>query len=113
MSMYAPGLFAGQVALVTGGGTGIGRATALELARLGAKVAICSRKPEHLEGTGKELAAITGDDGALWKTCDIREPEQVADVVQSAMQKFGRIDLLVNNAGGQFPSPAEQLSPRG
>jgi citronellol/citronellal dehydrogenase len=111
--MYAPGLFAGQVALVTGGGTGIGRQTCLALAKLGAKIAICSRKPEHLEHTAKELAAITGDDGVHWQTCDIREPVQIGHVVQATLEKFKRIDLLVNNAGGQFPSPAEAISPKG
>ena len=112
--IFAPGIFDGQVALITGGGTGIGRVTALGLARLGARVAICGRRAEPLEATARELAqAAGGDDKVLWKTCDIREPEQIAAVVGATLEKLGRIDLLVNNAGGQFPSPAESITPRG
>ena len=112
--IFAPGIFDGQVALITGGGTGIGRVTAQGLARLGARVAICGRRAEPLEATARELAqAAGGDDKVLWKTCDIREPEQIAAVVGATLEKLGRIDLLVNNAGGQFPSPAESITPRG
>jgi citronellol/citronellal dehydrogenase len=111
--IFAPGLFEGQTAVVTGGGTGIGRATALTLARLGARVVIASRKLEHLEPTARELAAIAGDERVLFRTCDIREPDQVAALVGAALDRYGQIDHLVNNAGGQFPSPAEAISPRG
>jgi citronellol/citronellal dehydrogenase len=117
--IFAPGLFAlgdargGQVAIVTGGGTGIGRATALQLARLGARVVIASRRLEHLESTAAELAAIAGAERVHHQTCDIREPEQVAALVGAALERFGRVDLLVNNAGGQFPSPAEAISAKG
>jgi citronellol/citronellal dehydrogenase len=111
--IFAPGLFEGQTALVTGGGTGIGRATALLLARLGARVVIASRRLEHLEPTARELAAVSGEERVLHRTCDIREPAEVAALVGAALDRFGRIDHLVNNAGGQFPSPAEQISPRG
>jgi citronellol/citronellal dehydrogenase len=110
--IFAPGLFADQVALVTGGGTGIGRATALALAQLGARVVIASRKAEHLEPTARELEAIAPG-RVHHQTCDIREPEAVAALVDAAMAKFGRIDCLVNNAGGQFPSPAESITPKG
>jgi citronellol/citronellal dehydrogenase len=99
---------AGKVALVTGGGTGIGRATALELARTGAKVAICGRRPEPLESVQAEL----GDD-CLAVPTDVREPEQVAALVEQALERFGRIDVLVNNAGGQFLAPAEEISLKG
>src|SRR5215471_12482121 len=110
---FAPGLFAGKVALVTGGGTGIGRATALLLARLGAKVAIASRRLENLEGTARELAAIAGAERVHHQTCDIREPAMVAALVEATLERLGRIDCLVNNAGGQFPSPAELITPKG
>lgn len=110
-SIYAPGLFEGQVALVTGGGTGIGLATARELGSLGAKLVIASRKPEHIQAGREELEGQGFDVLAL--NCDIREPEQVQALVDRALERFGRIDVLVNNAGGQFPSPAEAMSPRG
>jgi len=99
---------AGKVALVTGGSTGIGRATALELARTGAKVAICGRRPEPLESVQAEL----GDD-CLAVPTDVREPEQVAALVEQTLERFGRIDVLVNNAGGQFLAPAEEISLKG
>jgi citronellol/citronellal dehydrogenase len=107
---FAPDLMKGQSVIVTGGGTGIGRATAVELLQLGARVAIGSRKPEHLEPTVKELSAL-GEIIAL--PCDIREPDSVAAFVGGVLDKLGRIDVLVNNAGGQFPTTAEQLTPRG
>jgi len=113
-SIYAPGLFAGKVALITGGGSGIGLATAREMAFLGARVAICGRKADKVEA-GRALLredGVAGDD-VLGGTCDIREPDQVAAFVGAALEKFGRIDVLINNAGGQFPSAAEHLSPRG
>src|SRR5262245_19304601 len=111
--IFAPSLFEGRTALITGGGTGIGRATALTLARLGAKVAIASRKLENLEGTAAELAAVAGAAKVHHQTCDIREPDQVATRVGAVVETLGRIDLLVNNAGGQFPSPAELISAKG
>ena len=99
---------AGKVALVTGGGTGIGRATAVELARTGAKVVVCGRRPEPLE----DVRAQLGDD-CLAVPTDLREPEQVAALVDQALERFGRIDILVNNAGGQFLAPAEEISLKG
>src|SRR4051812_26882413 len=107
---FAPDLMKGQSVIVTGGGTGIGRATTIELLQLGARVAIGSRKPEHLEPTVRELSSL-GEVIAL--PCDIREPESVGAFVGGVLERFGRIDVLVNNAGGQFPSTAEQLTPRG
>lgn len=102
----------GLVALVTGGGTGIGAATAKEFARTGAKVAICGRRPEPvaavrevLEGTGAEILAVPD--------LDVREPEQVLALVDAVLDRFGRIDVLVNNAGGQFVAPAEHISLKG
>jgi citronellol/citronellal dehydrogenase len=111
--IFAPGIFSGQTALVTGGGTGIGRATANMLAGLGARVVIASRKIENLEPTAKDLAERYGADNVMHMACDIREPEQVAALVKAALERFGRIDHLVNNAGGQFPSPAEFITAKG
>ena len=107
-SPLAPDANTGKVALVTGGGTGIGRAAAHELARTGAKVAICGRRPEPLEAVQAEL----GDD-CLAVPTDVREPEEVASLVDQTLQRFGRIDVLVNNAGGQFLAPAEEISLKG
>jgi citronellol/citronellal dehydrogenase len=102
---------AGRVALVTGGGTGIGRATALELARSGASVAICGRRTEPLERVRAEIEA--GGGACLALTADVREPDAVERVVSAALERFGAIDVLVNNAGGQFTAPAEDLTDNG
>jgi citronellol/citronellal dehydrogenase len=107
-SPLAPDANAGKVALVTGGGTGIGRATAMELARTGAKIVVCGRRAEPLEAVRAEL----GED-CLAVPTDVREPEQVAALVDQALERFGRIDVLVNNAGGQFLAPAEEISLKG
>jgi len=98
----------GKVALVTGGGTGIGRATARELVRTGARVVICGRRPEPLSSVETELG-----EACLAIPTDIREPEQSAELVDRALERFGRIDILVNNAGGQFLAPAEEISLKG
>lgn len=111
--IFAPGTFDGQVALITGGGSGIGLVTAIELARLGAKIAICGRTLEKLEAARPAIAAHAGDDGVFHASCDIREPDQIEAMVDQVVAKFGRIDILVNNAGGQFPSPAQMISPNG
>jgi citronellol/citronellal dehydrogenase len=113
-SIYAPGLFAGQVVLVTGGGSGIGLATAREIAHLGGKVAICGRQAQKIEAARATLATDgVAEADVLGGTCDIREPDQVARFVGEVLERFGQVDVLVNNAGGQFPSPAEFMSPRG
>jgi citronellol/citronellal dehydrogenase len=106
-----PGCLAGRVALVTGGGTGIGRATALALAGLGAHVVIVGRRPEKLE----ETIALAGPDGPSISALplDVREFDQVDAVLDQVLEQRGRIDLLVNNAGGQFLAPAESVSPNG
>ena len=106
-------LFSGQVALVTGGGSGIGFACAAEFARLGGSVIICGRTAEKLERAASELAERSSADRVLQKTCDIREPEQIAALVDAGLERFGAIDILVNNAGGQFPAPAVMISPKG
>lgn len=99
---------AGQVAIVTGGGTGIGRATAGEFVRTGAQVAICGRRPELLRAVADELG-----DACLAVPCDVREPEQVEAMLAAVDERFGRVDVLVNNAGGQFPAPLEQTPLKG
>jgi citronellol/citronellal dehydrogenase len=107
----APGANADRVALVTGGGTGIGRATALAFARTGASVAICGRRPELLEAVRAELEAVGA--GAVAIPCDVREPDQVGAMLDAAIGRFGRIDVVVNNAGGQFSAPAEEITAKG
>ena len=102
---------AGRVAIVTGGGTGIGRATARELARTGARVAICGRRPEPLEDARSELEAAGRE--VLAMPCDVREPEQVESFLDAVDERFGTVDVLVNNAGGQFAAPLEQIGLKG
>jgi citronellol/citronellal dehydrogenase len=111
---FANGIFADQVAVVTGGGSGIGLATALELGRLGARVAICGRTVDRLEGARPALVEATGStDRVLALPCDIREAEQVETFVKAVVDAWGAVDILVNNAGGQFPAPAQQITPNG
>ena len=110
-SVFAPGLFDGQVVVVTGGGSGIGRCAAHELARLGAQVVLIGRKREKLQAVADE---ITIDGGAAsWFACDIRSEDAVVVLVQQVLASQGRIDGLVNNAGGQFMSPLESISAKG
>jgi citronellol/citronellal dehydrogenase len=111
VALFRPGLLDGRTALVTGGGTGIGRATALELASLGARVAVTGRRAELVEETAA-LAQRAGGD-VLAYPCDVREPDQVDAMLDAVMAAHGRIDVLVNNAGGQFVSPAENISLNG
>ena len=99
---------AGKAALVTGGGTGIGRAVTRELVRTGAQVVICGRREEPLAAVQAELG-----DACLAVQTDVREPEQLERLVDQALERFGRIDVLVNNAGGQFLAPAEEISLKG
>jgi NAD(P)-dependent dehydrogenase (short-subunit alcohol dehydrogenase family) len=110
-ALFAPGLFAGQVVVVTGGGTGIGRCVAEEAGKLGAQVAICGRRQEKLSEAQRALEAQGID--VLAHSCDTRKEDMVGAFVDAVMTRFGRIDVLVNNAGGQFPTMAEHLSPKG
>ncbi len=107
--VFRAGLLEGQVAIVSGGGSGFGRATALELAALGARVVVCGRRDEPL----RETAALA--EGGLVEAhpCDIREEDQVAGLVDGVLERHGGIDLLVNNAGGQYLTPAEDITPKG
>ncbi|WP_290585863.1 2,4-dienoyl-CoA reductase [Alicyclobacillus sp.] len=106
--MLPDGTFAGQTAIVTGGGTGLGRAIALELAALGANVVVASRKLENLEAVVKEIEAQGGQ--ALAVPMDVRDPDQVARTLQATLDRFGAVHHLVNNAAGNFICPAEKLS---
>jgi len=110
-SQFRPGAFEGKVIIVTGGGSGIGRCTAHELASLGAQVVITGRKVEKLD---RVVAEISEDGGkAKGLVCDIRVEEQVRNTIAEVLREFGKIDGLVNNAGGQFPSPLEMISANG
>ncbi len=111
-TIFRPGLFEGHVAIVTGGGSGIGFAIARTLGELGAKVSISGRKLDKLDAAKKELTA-RGIAGVHVSTCDIREVEQIASYVASVRSELGEPTILINNAGGQFPTAAETLSPRG
>jgi citronellol/citronellal dehydrogenase len=108
--VFASDLFKEQVVLVTGGGTGIGRAIAEQFALSGAAgIVLCGRRREPLD----EAAAAIGVDRVLVQTCDIRVYEQCEAVVEAARTRFGRLDVCVNNAGGQFPALAEAISSKG
>ncbi len=109
--VFAPGLLSGRVALVTGGGTGLGRATALELARCGATVAITGRRAEVLERAAAEIGELAGE--ADWLAGDVRERADAQRLVGTVLERHGHLDLLVNNAGGQFFSPAELIAAKG
>lgn len=110
-SIFRSGLFDGQTIVVSGGGTGIGKATARELAALGATVVLCSRDLEHLEATRDTILATGGQATAF--ACNIRDPDSVEAFWTAASARHERLDGLVNNAGGQFLSPAESISLKG
>ena len=111
MTIFRAGLFSNRVAVVTGGGSGIGLAIARTLGELGAKVAIGSRKSERLAAAKEELAGHGVD--VLTVPVDIREVEQVGKFADAILGELGPVDVLVNNAGGQFPTAAETLTPKG
>ena len=108
-SALPPGTYDDTAVFVTGAGTGLGKAIALEFARLGAAIVIASRKPEHLEAGHEAVAAL----GAPVTTvgCDIRDPEQIAAAFDAAESAYGLPQVLINNAAANFPVPAEDMSP--
>ena len=110
--LFRDDILEGQVCLVTGGGTGIGAAAARELARLGARVIIGSRKKENYEPAAAGLSKETGKE-VVGVALDIRDREGLRATVKQIVQEYGRIDVLVNNGGGQFFSPAEAISDKG
>jgi citronellol/citronellal dehydrogenase len=109
--IFAPGLLDGQVCIVSGAGTGLGKATALELARLGAVVIGCGRRAEPLGSMVAEVDELGGVAEA--EPMDIRDEQSVERLFDAALERHGRVDVLVNNAGGQFLSPAEAITPKG
>jgi citronellol/citronellal dehydrogenase len=136
-SIFAPGMLSGHVALVTGGGTGLGKATAIELARCGATVVIAGRRANVLEAAVAEIDAVLGADpsgagpkgaghakanagagaevaeGADWVAGDVREPDHARRLIETAIERHGRLDALINNAGGQYFTPAESIVAKG
>lgn len=111
-TVYRPDLFAGQTFLISGGGSGMGRATAFLAARLGAEVMICGRNGEKLKAAAEDIKRLLGREIA-WKAMTIRDPEQVNAMMDEAFTRFGRVDTLVNSAGGQFPQNALDFSVKG
>src|SRR4051794_5411453 len=104
--VFAPGMLEGRVVLVTGGGTGLGRAAATELAACGASVVITGRREEVLAETAASI-------GASYVAGDVRSADDAERIVDFALDRFGRLDALVNNAGGQYFVPAEAIEPKG
>jgi citronellol/citronellal dehydrogenase len=109
---FSPDLLSGKRALVTGGGTGIGRSIAVELARAGADLVLAARRREPLERTAGEINSETGRLMATMQV-DIRDLETVEALASEVEGRWGQVDILVNNAGGQFPQPAEDFTPNG
>ena len=107
--MFQPDLLRDQVILITGGGTGLGRSMALRFAELGAKIFLAARREEPLRQTAEEIKARGAE--AAWATGDVRDFAAVEKTIQAAHDAFGRVDVLVNNAAGNFVSPTERLSP--
>ena len=107
-SIFAPGVLEGRTAVITGGGTGLGKAAARELLACGARVLICGRRSEVLEAACAELG-----EGCAWLAGDVREPAECERIVDATLERFGRLDTLVNNAGGQYFVPAEAIALRG
>ncbi|KAF8790918.1 peroxisomal trans-2-enoyl-CoA reductase-like [Argiope bruennichi] len=114
-SIFRPGLFKDKVAIVTGGGTGIGKAISIELLYLGCKVIIASRKKEILSKAVDKMCVLLKDRApdVCSIVCDIRKENEVQNLVAETLKRYGKIDFLVNNGGGQFLSPAADITSRG
>ena len=111
LDTFSPTALRERVAIVTGGGTGIGQGIALEMSRVGANIVVAARNLERLERTAEEIQARGRR--ALAIQCDVRDTDQIQGVVDKTLQEFGKIDILVNNAAGRFDIPSENLSKNG
>jgi len=111
MSAFRDDILRGKVALVTGGATGLGKEIARAFGQHGARLCIASRKQENLEAACHELQSEGLD--CMWVTCDVREPEEVEHVVSEILGRHGRLDIVVNNAAGNFPAPISGISYNG
>ena len=109
--MFREDTFDGKTVLITGGGTGIGKRTALEFAAHGASVGVAARREEPLAQTVEEIEAAGGE--GSWRTLDIRDEERIEEVIDAFWEDWGRIDVLINNAGANFISPAAGITPNG
>ena len=110
-NIFAEKILSGRVAFITGGGTGITGGVARALAEAGARVALVSRKLEHLEPAAEAINANNGE--AIAVAADVREPEAVAAAIATTIERFGKLDIVVNGAAGNFLCAAEELSPNG
>ncbi len=108
---FASDLLEEKVAVVTGGGTGMGRATAIEMARCGARLVVLGRRAEPINECAKTIRDIGGK--AIAITCDIRDADRIEEVMREIKSAYGKLDILVNNAGGQFVTPARELDNKG
>lgn len=115
-SVFRHGVFRDKVAIVTGGGTGIGKTITKELLFLGCKVMIASRKIENLQKAAEELRQIlspSNSSNISYTQCNIRKEDEVKNLISSTLKQYGKLDFLVNNGGGQFYSPVENISLKG
>jgi len=112
-SVFRPDLFRDRTVVITGGGSGIGRCTAHELASLGASLALLGRKVDKLETVRDEIVAAFPKAQVSCHACDIREEDRVRETLSAVLQRHGRVDGLFNNAGGQYPSPLKDISLKG